>query len=100
MDYELRFRSRFFAQLMLIPLYSWIFIFRPYQHHEYVWLIIGLIFTPIVLSSFRPITLIKLIIYKKPVLTVNQSYVFDHFQNIQYYWDDIEEAVQTDNTLY
>lgn len=33
------------------------------------------------------------------MLTINESYIFDHFENIQYYWNDIEEVVTTNAAL-
>ncbi|BAU54744.1 hypothetical protein MgSA37_02922 [Mucilaginibacter gotjawali] len=42
--------------------------------------------------------LVKHIAYyviNKPMLTINESYIFDHFNDRKYYWTDIEDIVAT-----
>jgi len=38
-------------------------------------------------------------IFKKYVLSVNELFIDDRLSNIKYYWDDIEEAVETEGVL-
>ena|SRR6185437_1699544 len=38
-------------------------------------------------------------IRKKLVLTVNKSFIFDHYENIKYYWDDIHEVIASGDYL-
>lgn len=33
------------------------------------------------------------------MLTANESFIFDHYENIKYYWDDIEEADSVGRSL-
>jgi hypothetical protein len=39
-------------------------------------------------------------IRKKLVLTVNGSFIFDHYENIKYYWDDVEEVIASGDYLH
>jgi hypothetical protein len=38
-------------------------------------------------------------IKKKPVLTADEFFIFDQFENIKYYWDDIDEIVPFEHYL-
>ena len=43
--------------------------------------------------------MLRFIFYKKPIFTVNEVFIFDYFNNIQYNWDDIKEVIATDDYL-
>lgn len=39
-------------------------------------------------------------IFKKPVLIINNEYIFERFDNVKYYWTDVKEVVMTGNYLF
>ncbi|MCR8556665.1 hypothetical protein KXD93_03385 [Mucilaginibacter sp. BJC16-A38] len=48
----------------------------------------------------RPVlTIFFLKVLKQPILTANDTYVFDHFERMKYYWEDIDEIVADDEKL-
>ena len=34
-------------------------------------------------------------VINKPMLTINESYIFDHYNDRKYYWNDIEDMIVT-----
>lgn len=46
-------------------------------------------------SLFLPqlLTVLYFVLLKKPIFTANELYIYDHYEGIKYYWEDIEEIV-------
>lgn len=56
------------------------------------------VFVLILLSLIALAKTVKFVYFwiaHKPVLTANRSFIFDQFQNIKYYWNDVDEIVIT-----
>ncbi|MDP9076014.1 MAG: hypothetical protein M3O71_01195 [Bacteroidota bacterium] len=48
----------------------------------------------------RPVlTIFFLKVLKRPILTANDTFIFDHYEGFKYYWKDIEEIVEEDGKI-
>lgn len=52
-----------------------------------------------ILYGFYTIQYLYIKLGKRPVLTINEAYIFDDLSNIKYYWNDISEVVETNDYL-
>ena len=72
-------------------------VLKCYYSHGYIFGGIALVLFVICITTL--ITMLRFIFYKKPIFTVNEVFIFDYFNNIQYNWDDIKEVIATDDYL-
>jgi hypothetical protein len=103
MEFKTRISSTFIMNMFLIALALGMAVisffyasFRyPFFHYSYlIWLIIAYV-------RFRTYRrYIYLILNNKPVLIINESYVYDGAKKIKYYWKDIEEVYDDNAYLY
>lgn len=92
MIYYARLNQRFYIAVvwLLIPILN---LVRQYQHgaYDYIWLILGILLWSLLARTVFFTLYLKLL--KKPIFTANEYYVFDHFDSIKYFGDDIDELV-------
>jgi hypothetical protein len=102
MRYYLRFGKAFRLSLLLL-LYPGAYIAIYYSRHkpEKMDYLLIVLYSYLLVSIILPriFKFIYFIIRKRPVLTANETFIFDHYRNIKYDWDDIKEIIATDNYL-
>jgi len=94
MNYYARLGKQFFISLCWV-LIAIIYFSRFYKTDEKAILIIYAFLFVIYFS--RAIRLLYFAVLKRPIFSANESYIFDHYEYIKYYWDDIEEVVFDEN---
>lgn len=99
MVYYAKFDKQFYIAAVYLTLCVLISvrIYTDHKTYDYYWLIPGILYWS--LLSRRVFSILYLKLFKKPIFTANEYYVFDHFENIKYYWDDIDEIVAEENLL-
>ena len=70
---------------------------KPQTMDYFIVVLYGYLLISIILP--RIIKFLYFIIRKRPALTVTESFVFDHYKNIKYDWNDINEIQASDNYL-
>ena len=67
-------------------------------NHKYSLLGIWLCLALVIWIQFA--RFLSIVLNKKPLLTINEVFVFDRIYNIEYQWSDIKEIVESGSTLY
>jgi hypothetical protein len=103
MEFKARASSTFVMNMILIALamgmgiFSFFYTGFRYDFFKYsyiLWLSIGFVR----LRTYR--RYIYLVLYNKPTLVVNESYIYDLANEIKYYWEDIDEIYEDNAYLY
>jgi hypothetical protein len=91
MTYYAKLGRAFFNQLFwLTYAASWIIIkLHKFGYWDLVFVLLALMTLPVVimLGYFK--------LFKRPIFKANEAYIFDCYNNIKYYWDEIEEVIPT-----
>ena len=103
MAFKVRFSGFFMTQLLLILAFlclaSWDFFSPQYNqgflHYKYIIYVVAAL--PWIVQIYRPICSV---IINKPILTVNDDYIYDFNYDIKYFWKDIEEIYEKRGYLY
>jgi hypothetical protein len=88
MTYYARLDKQFFARSILLAAYIKFYSRYP---HELFWPIMVTLFAALVLPGI--VIQLYLVLFKKPIFTANETFIFDHYAQIKYYWDDIEQVI-------
>jgi hypothetical protein len=94
MTYYVKLGKYFFIQLFWL-IYSSIWVYKGYKF--IYWDLIFATFAVIVIPKILSAVYLKL--FKKPAITVNEDYIFDHYKIMKYYWEDIDEVIASDAML-
>ncbi|MDB4923838.1 STM3941 family protein [Mucilaginibacter sp.] len=103
MEFKIRYSNTFVMNMSLIIIAllmaSWDFISPTFQHgflhYKYIlWLVLALV------RFLHYRKYIYLGLANKPVLIVNETYIYDLTKNIKYYWEDIKEVYERNAYLY
>jgi hypothetical protein len=102
MTYYIKFGKSFFGQRSLsalIVLFSSMFFFSKNKHDYFYYITAGtyLLLLSIIIS--RLVKLLYFFLRKKPVLIVNELYIFDCYDDEKFYWIDILEVVVETNSV-
>jgi len=104
MSYYLRFSGKSFY-INLIAAGLLVFIFIRYcwvgRRHDAFDYFAPALFVGYMLFIHLPryVKFLYFVISKRPVLEVTDLFLFDHYKNIKYYWDDIELINASDSKL-
>jgi len=97
MTYYLKF-GRYFFLILTQFIISIVWIIKDYikDYHIWPWFwpTIALIF------GFYLVKFLYKKLFNKPALVINELYILDNVNNVKYYWDDINEVIETDDFLY
>jgi len=103
MAFKIRYNGYFTTQLFLIKLFLLLFclnFFWPFPRHDlshYNYIFYALTAVALAIQIYRPI---YAAITHKPILTVNDEYIYDFNFDIRYEWKDVEEFYEKNGLLY
>jgi hypothetical protein len=99
MNFKARLDYILFARIGFISI--WIFLgclqLTTNNYHYYAWCASFSTALILAVQFYRPI---YALLFTKPILTVNETYVYDFVTNTSYYWRDIEDITQNNRSLY
>jgi hypothetical protein len=100
MTYYSKFTQRFYNGViwLILPILYAVKSYHQTGKFDLFWILMTLLFW---CGHLRPVlTIFFLKVLNRPILTANDNFVFDHYQGVKYYWEDIDEIVADYETLH